>query len=98
MSADLAQSFQIDPTELPPEAVIFGGTTGMRKNRRTIESLLHTDFPVFIQGKIDPGNEVIRKTFAPQGTFKRVFHEVTPKVSRTESSTGHPNPPTVTVK
>ena len=71
MSADLAQSFQIDPTELPPETGIFGGTIGMRKNRRTIESLLHSDFPVHIQRKTDPGKEAIRESFAPQKGLQR---------------------------
>lgn len=78
MSADLAQSFQIDPTELPPEAVVSGGTIGMRKNRRATESLRHTDFPVLIPGKSDPGKEVIRKTSLSQaGHQKRVSSDVT---------------------
>jgi len=61
MSADLKQSYRIDPAELPGEAVIFGSTAAMREIRNTIDCVLSSDLPVLIQGESGTGKEVIAR-------------------------------------
>jgi two-component system response regulator AtoC len=61
MSAELKQSYRIDPAELPGEAVIFGSTAAMREIRATIDRLLSCDLPVLIQGESGTGKEVIAR-------------------------------------
>ena len=61
MSAELKQSYRIDPAELPAEAVIFGSTAAMREIRNTIDRLLSSDLPVLIQGESGTGKEVIAR-------------------------------------
>jgi two-component system response regulator AtoC len=61
MSTDLKQSFQIDPADLPGEAVIFGCTAAMREIRNRIDCVLTSDFPVLIQGESGTGKEVIAR-------------------------------------
>jgi two-component system, NtrC family, response regulator AtoC len=61
MPADLAQSYRIDPAELPNEAVIFGSTAVMRELYGQVERILHNDLPVLIQGESGTGKEVVAK-------------------------------------
>jgi two-component system, NtrC family, response regulator AtoC len=61
MLTELKQSFRIDPAELPGEAVIFGGTPGMREIRSKIDSILSSDLPVLIQGESGTGKEVVAR-------------------------------------
>jgi two-component system, NtrC family, response regulator AtoC len=61
MPTDLVQSYRIDATDLPCEAVIFGCTAAMREVRCQIERILHNDLPVLIRGESGTGKEVIAK-------------------------------------
>jgi transcriptional regulator with PAS, ATPase and Fis domain len=61
MPSALAQSFRIDPADLPSEAVIFGSTAAMREVRAKIDSLLHNDLPVLIQGESGTGKESVAR-------------------------------------
>jgi len=61
MSTDLGQSFRIDPTDLPSEAVIFGSTPAMREIRSKIDCILSSDLPVLIQGESGTGKEVVAR-------------------------------------
>ena len=61
MSADLSQSFRIDPADLPGEAVIFGSTPAMREIRSKIDCVLSSDLPVLIQGESGTGKEVVAR-------------------------------------
>jgi two-component system response regulator AtoC len=61
MTAELNQSFRVDPTNLPAEAVIFGCSPVMLEIRRRIEPLSSSDLPVLIQGESGTGKEVIAR-------------------------------------
>ena len=61
MSSELKQSYQIDPADLPGEAVIFGCTAAMREIRNTIDCVLSSDLPVLIQGETGTGKEVVAR-------------------------------------
>jgi len=61
MPAELNQSYRIDPSDLPSEAVIFGSTLGMREIRGKIDSVLSSNLPVLIQGESGTGKEVIAR-------------------------------------
>jgi two-component system response regulator AtoC len=61
MSADVAQSFRIEPTELPCEAVIFGRTAAMREMRGRIDRILDNDLPVLIRGESGTGKELVAR-------------------------------------
>ena len=61
MHSDRNHSHQINPAELPCEAVIFGGTPKMRDIRGKIEGVLATNLPVLIQGESGTGKEVIAR-------------------------------------
>jgi len=59
MSAELAESLQIESADLPSEAVIFGSTAAMRENRAAVEGALHNNVPVLIQGESGTGKELV---------------------------------------
>ncbi|MGA9673403.1 MAG: sigma-54 dependent transcriptional regulator [Terracidiphilus sp.] len=61
MSVDIAQSFQIESTELPCEAVIFGRTAAMREVRGKIDRILDNDLPVLIRGESGTGKELVAR-------------------------------------
>jgi two-component system response regulator AtoC len=61
MSADVAQSFRIESTELPCEAVIFGRTAAMREMRGKIDRILENDLPVLIRGESGTGKELVAR-------------------------------------
>ena len=61
MALDLAQSFRIDPSELPSQAIIFGCTEGMREVRNKIARVSQTDLPVLIRGESGTGKEIIAR-------------------------------------
>jgi len=61
MSIDLAQSYRIDPNDLPSDAVIFGSTSAMREIQYRIERTLNSDLPVLIRGESGTGKELIAK-------------------------------------
>lgn len=61
MLTELKQTFRIDPTELPGEAVIFGSTPAMRQIRSKIDSALSSDLPILIQGESGTGKEVVAR-------------------------------------
>jgi two-component system response regulator AtoC len=61
MSADLAESFRIDPADLPGEAVIFGSTTVMREVHEKVDCVLNSLMPVLIQGESGTGKEVVAR-------------------------------------
>jgi two-component system response regulator AtoC len=61
MSADVAQSFRIEPTELPCEAVIFGRTAAMREMRDKIDRILDNDLPALIRGESGTGKELVAR-------------------------------------
>jgi two-component system response regulator AtoC len=61
MSADVAQSFRIEPTELPCEAVIFGRTAAMREMRGKIDRILDNDLPALIRGESGTGKELVAR-------------------------------------
>ncbi len=61
MPTDLSPSFRIDPSELPEDTVIFGGTPAMREIRSKIDCILSSDLPVLIQGESGTGKEVVAR-------------------------------------
>jgi two-component system, NtrC family, response regulator AtoC len=61
MAPDLAQSFRIDPADLPNESVIFGCTAAMGEIRERIRCVLSSDLPILIQGESGTGKEVIAR-------------------------------------
>jgi two-component system, NtrC family, response regulator AtoC len=61
MLPDLPRNFRIDSSEIPDEAVIFGGSAGMRAIRDKIECVLDNDIPVLIQGESGTGKELVAK-------------------------------------
>lgn len=61
MPIELNQSFRIDPSDLPAEAVIFGSSPAMREIRRKIDNLHSSDLPVLIQGESGTGKEVVAR-------------------------------------
>jgi len=61
MTAELNQSFRIDPADLPDESVIFGQTLAMCEIRKRIDRVLSSDLPVLIQGESGTGKELIAR-------------------------------------
>jgi DNA-binding NtrC family response regulator len=61
MPADLHQGFQLDPADLPSDAVIFGCTDAMSEVRGKINRVLETDFPVLLQGERGTGKDLIAR-------------------------------------
>jgi transcriptional regulator with PAS, ATPase and Fis domain len=61
MPTDQIQSFRIEPSDLPDEALIFGSTAAMRDVRARIERILNGDLPVLIAGESGTGKEVVAK-------------------------------------
>jgi two-component system response regulator AtoC len=61
MSAELVQSFQIDPADLPSEEIIFGGTAAMQEVRGQIDRVLDNDLPILIRGESGTGKEVVAR-------------------------------------
>lgn len=61
MSVDLAQSFCIDSSDLPSDAVIFGSTAAMREVRGKVDCILDNDLPVLIQGESGTGKELLAR-------------------------------------
>jgi two-component system, NtrC family, response regulator AtoC len=61
MSAELNQSFRVNPADLPGEAVIFGCTPAMREVQSKIDLLRSSDHPVLIQGESGTGKEVVAR-------------------------------------
>ena len=59
MALDLAQSFRIDPSELPSDEVIFGSTAAMREVQHRLGRVGRTNLPVLIRGESGTGKEVI---------------------------------------
>ena len=51
MPIDLAQSYRIDPNDLPSDAVIFGSTAAMSEVQCNIERTLNSDLPALIRGE-----------------------------------------------
>lgn len=61
MPAELDQGFQVDPADLPSEAVIFGGTAAMLEVRDKIECAREGDFPVLLQGERGTGKDLVAR-------------------------------------
>jgi len=61
MPAELHQGFQVDPADLPSEAVIFGGTPAMLEVRDKIECAREGDFPVLLQGESGTGKDLVAR-------------------------------------
>lgn len=61
MPTELNESFRIDPTALPAEAVIFGVTPWMREIQGRIDHLRSNDLPVLIEGESGTGKEVVAR-------------------------------------
>jgi two-component system, NtrC family, response regulator AtoC len=61
MPSELNQSFRIDPTDLPDEAVIFGCSAAMREIQVQIDHLRSNNLPVLIQGESGTGKEVVAR-------------------------------------
>jgi two-component system, NtrC family, response regulator AtoC len=61
MPAELHQGFQVDPAELPSEAVIFGSTAAMLEVRDKIECAREGDFPVLLQGESGTGKDLVAR-------------------------------------
>ena len=61
MPAHLHQGFQVDPAELPSEAVIFGSTPAMCEVRSKIARVMDTDFPVLLQGERGTGKDLVAR-------------------------------------
>jgi len=61
MPINLAQSFRIDPADLPSEAVIFGSTAAMNAIRNQIECVAQNNSPVLIEGESGTGKELIAR-------------------------------------
>ena len=68
MSTELSSSFQINPADLPDEAVIFGSTSSMLEIRRRIDHLSGSDLPVLIEGESGTGKEVIARFLHTRST------------------------------
>ncbi len=61
MSTHLQQGFQVDPADLPSEAVIFGSTPAMCEVRSKIARVLDTDFPVLLEGERGTGKDLVAR-------------------------------------
>jgi transcriptional regulator with PAS, ATPase and Fis domain len=61
MPAELDQGFQVDPADLPSEAVIFGSTAAMLEVRDKIECAHEGDFPVLLQGERGTCKELVAR-------------------------------------
>jgi transcriptional regulator with PAS, ATPase and Fis domain len=61
MPAHLHQGFQVDPADLPSEAVIFGSTPAMCEVRSKISRVLDTDFLVLLQGERGTGKDLVAR-------------------------------------
>lgn len=61
MPTRLPRGFQVDPAELPSEAVIFGTTPAMCEVRAKIARVLDTDYPVLLQGERGTGKDLVAK-------------------------------------
>ncbi len=61
MRTDPHQGFQVDPADLPSEAVIFGCTPAMCEVRSKIARVLDTDFPVLLQGDRGTGKDLVAR-------------------------------------
>lgn len=61
MHASAAILREVAGYELPPEAVIFGGSTQMQEVRMRLERLAQTDIPVLITGPSGTGKEVLSR-------------------------------------
>ncbi len=61
MLSSMTQSFQIDPAELPPEAILFGSTDAMREVWNKIRCVEDNDLPVLIRGESGTGKELIAR-------------------------------------
>jgi len=61
MLAHLHPGFQVDPAELPSDAVIFGSTPAMCEVRSRIARVLDTDFPILLQGERGTGKDLVAR-------------------------------------
>ena len=61
MPAHLHQGFQVNPAELPSEAVIFGSTPAMCEVRSRVARVLDADFPVLLQGERGTGKDLVAR-------------------------------------
>jgi two-component system response regulator AtoC len=61
MPIDLHQGFQIDLSDLPSEAVIFGGTPAMSEIQVKLSRVLDTDLPVLLQGERGTGKDLVAR-------------------------------------
>jgi len=57
----MAGSFRINSTELPSEAVIFGGSAAMQAVRSRVGSIVNGRSPVLIQGEVGTGKELVAR-------------------------------------
>jgi DNA-binding NtrC family response regulator len=71
MPLDLHQGFQIDPSDLPSEAVIFGCTPAMNEVRGKIGRVLDTDFPVLLQGERGTGKDLVARFLHTQSNRRQ---------------------------
>jgi two-component system, NtrC family, response regulator AtoC len=60
-SSDSPQTFQIDPSSLPPEDILFGKTEAMQEVSTTIARTCDTELPVLIRGETGTGKELIAR-------------------------------------
>lgn len=60
-TSDSSHSFQIDPSSLPAEEILFGKTEAMLKVAETIARTCDTDLPVLIRGETGTGKELIAR-------------------------------------
>ncbi len=60
-SFDSPRNFQIDPSSLPAEDVLFGETQAMREVLNTINRTCDTELPVLIRGETGTGKELIAR-------------------------------------
>lgn len=61
MPADLQQGFRLDPTDLPGEDVIFGGTAAMRHAHAGIERVVESELPLLLQGERGTGKDLVAR-------------------------------------
>lgn len=61
MPIDLHPGFQVDLSDLPSEAVIFGCTPAMSEIQGKISRVLDTDFPVLLQGERGTGKDLVAR-------------------------------------